>query len=358
MAKQTRTNGILVFAWFLKIFPTMYSDDDIDSAVVAGVLTEEAAREFRTHVATLKNTPVVDEEHFRLVTGFNDIFVSIACLLLLISVSWIGSEIKEWLGGLATAGTAWVLSEFFVRKRRMALPAILLLLSFVGGVFVACTLFNDAPSHINFVVGGILAAGAAWLHWQRFQVPITVAAGTAAAVISIVFVLVIAFPEIASSEAEQWIWFISFVAGVVVFLLAMRWDATDTMRQTRRSDVAFWLHLLAAPLLVHPVFASLSIFNRSAFSWVEALTVTALYILIALISLCVDRRALMVSALGYVLFVFSALLKQFGLISLNFALTAFIIGASLLLLSVFWRSCRAFVLKLFPPRILRHLPPC
>ena len=37
--------------------------------------------------------------------------------------------------GLFVAATAWGLAEFFTRKRRMALPSIILLLAFVGGVF-------------------------------------------------------------------------------------------------------------------------------------------------------------------------------------------------------------------------------
>ena len=31
----------------------------------------------------------------------------------------------------------------------------------------------------------------------------------------------------------------------------MRYDLSDPARETRRTDAAFWLHLLAAPLLVH-----------------------------------------------------------------------------------------------------------
>ena len=61
--------------------PAMYSEDDLESAVTAGVLTPEAAAAFRTHVTQLRSAPVGDEEHFRLVTGFNDIVVVIASVL-------------------------------------------------------------------------------------------------------------------------------------------------------------------------------------------------------------------------------------------------------------------------------------
>ena len=49
--------------------------------------------------------------------------------------------------------------------------------------------------------------------------------------------------------------------GVGVFLFAMWWDASDRARLTRRSDVAFWLHLLAAPMIAHPIFTLIGLNN-------------------------------------------------------------------------------------------------
>ena len=51
--------------------------------------------------------------------------------------------------------------------------------------------------------------------------------------------------------------------GIGVFLFAMWWDASDRARTTRRSDVAFWLHLLAAPMIAHPIFTLLGLSNGS-----------------------------------------------------------------------------------------------
>src|SRR3546814_10333745 len=49
------------------------------------------------------------------------------------------------------------------------------------------------------------------------------------------------------------------IAGLGVFTLAMWWDRSDRVRQTRRSDVAFWIHLLAAPMIAHPIFHLLGV---------------------------------------------------------------------------------------------------
>jgi len=329
----------------------MYSEEDLSSAVAAGVLTEQSVDAFRTHVAQRQRSSAVDEEHFRLVTGFNDIFVVIACVLLLASLAGIGAAFAGWFGALLVATFAWLLAEFFTRRRRMALPSIILLLAFVGGVLALVFLATADQSPVGFAIGSAVAAAAAWLHWRRFHVPITLAAG-AAAVVGVAFGLLVAVLP----QANHWLNVLSFLAGIVVFALAMRWDATDTLRQTRRSDVAFWLHLLAAPLLVHPIFTMLGVTGGHA-DLAQAVAVVALYVVIALVSLAADRRALMVSALAYVLFAFSALLKQFGVVSLSFAITAFAIGAALLLLSAFWHPTRAFVLGFLPPSLQQRLAP-
>ena len=328
----------------------MYTDEDIASAVAAGVLTQQTATALRAHVDNLRHTTAADEEHFKLVTGFNDIFVVIACVLLLASVAGIGAAFSSVLGAALTTVTAWLLAEFFVRQRRMALPAIVLLLAFVGGVFA--TGFFGFGSHKSVMpLTCIFAALAAWLHWRRFQVPITIAAGTAAALGFVIALILISFPE-----ALRWMTPITFIAGLLAFWLAMRWDASDLNRESRRSDVAFWLHLLAAPMLVHPLFSLMGVLDGRA-TLAQGLLIVLIYVMLALVSLCLDRRALMVSALGYVLYAFTALLKQYGVISLSFAITALVIGSALLLLSAFWHPSRAYVLGFVPTLIKEKLTP-
>ena len=61
----------------------MYSQQELDDAVAAGVITADAANALRMHVQRQRSTAIPDEEQFRLITGFNDIFVSIAAAILL-----------------------------------------------------------------------------------------------------------------------------------------------------------------------------------------------------------------------------------------------------------------------------------
>lgn len=329
----------------------MISDEDLDAAVVAGVIHAEAAAALRAHAAQRRRSPLVDEEHFRLVSGFNDIFVVIASVLLLASVAWIGTDQARWVGAVGVSITAWVLAEFFVRTRRMALPAIVLLLAFVAAVFVAAHDVLVAYSDVRSVVSSGVAILAAWLHWRRFQVPITVAAGAAATAAFALFSLLAVIPD-----SSVWLLPMCFVAGLAIFSVATRWDATDRDRLTRRSDVAFWLHLLAAPLLVHPVFTQMGVFSGST-SLAQAVVVFAMYLALALVSLAIDRRALMVSALGYVLYALATLLRQNGFVSLSFAYTGLVIGSALLMLSAYWNKSRAMTLGRLPGTLRAYLAP-
>jgi len=325
----------------------MISEDHIQSAIAAGILDEATANALKAHVMAASD--VADEEHFRLISGFNDIFVVIASLLLLTSLSWIGDALY---GSLLAAIAAWGLAEFFVLKRRMALPAIVLLLAFVGYLFAASTNIMmpvGAEGAATFIIPSIVATLAAWLHWIRFKVPITIAAGTAALVATLLASL--ANIHLSANLFTP----IAIMLGLGVFAFAMYWDKQDTKRQTRKSDIAFWLHLLAAPIIVHPVFDLIGVLDGNI-NIMQASIVLILYIGIAVISLFIDRRALMVSALGYVVYVFSTLLNDMGHVDIGFAVTAFSIGSALLLLSAFWHKCRAYLLVLVPSQLKLYLP--
>ncbi len=362
----------------------MYSQQELDDAVASGVLTAQAADALRAHVESQRSMTVPDEEQFRLLTGFNDIFVSIAAAILLFAVGWIGQSIGQatglmildkgetsgpsFLAPLAIAATSWALALFFTARRRMALPSILLLLSFVGGVLVAAGFllvmligpqqFQGENELLAAVVGGVsaaIAAGAAWVHWRRFHVPITVAAGAAAVAGLFLSILIAIFQPGDGETAKNLILGFVLVLGIGMFLFAMWWDASDRARETRRSDVAFWLHLLAAPMIAHPIFSLLGL-NTGSVSLGEGLLVVGLYILFGLTALAVDRRALLVSALAYVLYALTELFKQFGAVELNVALTALVIGSALLMLSAFWHQARGMIVRPLPESLRERLP--
>ena len=348
----------------------MYSDEDIQSAVASGAVSAEAADALRAHIAARHAMPPGDEEHFRLITGFNDIFVTIAAVMILVAMAGIGQVFTPNLegpppfSGVLIAGAAWTMAEFFTRKRRMALPSIVLLLGFVGGVFEACLGFsamvltmpdeNQTAAALLGAGSGLIAAIAAWMHWRRFMVPITVAAGAAA--VSVTVLAVIAAIVGPDNLGPDSLVAMVFVAGLAVFAAAMRWDMSDRTRQTRRSDVAFWLHLLAAPMIAHPLFHWLGVTRGEDIGIAAVIGVLVVYIALGLVALAVDRRALLVSALAYVLAALTWLFDRFGAVELNIALTALVIGSALLTLSAFWTPIRASIVRALPAAVQARVP--
>jgi hypothetical protein len=342
----------------------LYSDDDLNAAVAAGALSADAAASFRNFVAAKRAQP--DEEQFRLLTGFNDIFVGIAVIVFLIAVAWLAGRIADWFAGAAVAAISWGLAEYFTRIRRMALPSIILSLGFYLGalavIIIALGAVMQAPdgavhsfygrkTPITLALAGMLLAGAIYLHWRRFHVPITVAICALNAISAILCFMEAVFPSLQHVFQP-----LLLLGGLALFAAAMSWDISDPGRTTRRTDIAFWLHLAAAPLIVHGVFACFGILTPGAAQPGRAALVITVYLLMTAIALVIDRRALLTAALAYVLYAMSSIIHNSESPSTGFALSGFIIGAGLLTLSAFWTPARRALLGLLPPRLRTALP--
>jgi hypothetical protein len=225
-----------------------------------------------------------------------------------------------------------------------------LLIAFIGGFF--CFVHELFPSEDAIITA--IAAGASFFaagaHWWRFKVPITIAVATGALIGLVISVLLSLFPL-----AQMWLMFVLFMCGIVAFTLAMYWDSTDTKRTTHHSDVAFWLHLLSAPLIIHPVFSSLGILEGTE-SLLGLALVMCLYVIMSGISIVIDRRAFMVSSLIYVIYAISSIIENYGGVGYSFAITGVFMGAALLLLSAYWQPLRQHLVKRMPLFVREHVP--
>ncbi len=136
----------------------------------------------------------------------------------------------------------------------------------------------------------------------------------------------------------------------------MRFDVTDPQRLTRRSDIAFWLHLLAAPLIVNGLLIGGLLDHDGRPPRILAVAAT-----ITLVALLVDRRALIVSSLAYV---GAALLEMAHhgqapgrADEAAIAAVALFLGLAVLGLSIGWKPLRRMVLRAAPPSLVSRLPP-
>lgn len=322
----------------------MISQEELDDAVAAGVISADAAQALRRHVALRRHGSEADEEHFRLLTGFNDIFVVIAGLLVLLSLRFLVNMLtRAPLGDLAMSVVAWGLAEPFVRRRRLALPAIVLTIAWLTGL--ATIAFELAVHPFRWPAATAAAIAGAALHWRRFHVPNTWAAAAA--------VLALALGE---GLLPEWQKPALVLAGLATLAAAVGWDMSDRLRRTRRADVAFWLHLLAAPLLVHSSFAWLGVWKGSI-AGLQVAIVGLAYVVLACVSLVLDRRALMVSALGYLLFAAVAVMKEQTGSDTAMVSVPLLVGTLLLLLSARWDRVRSRVVAPLPDALRQRLAP-
>ncbi|GJD97509.1 hypothetical protein [Methylobacterium iners] len=329
----------------------------LQRAVGDGVITQEQSlalqRLSREADGPPRTDAVQDDEQLRLVTGFADIFVTIGLVLFLGTLAFFGGHA---FGLAITAAAAWGLAEFFTRRRRMALPSIVLLIAFTGAGFGAVVLafaegisqWADRPAIL--ATGALTAVGLAALHYRRFAVPVTIAAGTAALIGTLVALGLAVAPDAVQAHLNA----LLIVAGVATFALAMRFDLADPLRLTRRTDIAFWLHLLAAPLIVHPVLARIA--TTSGGPAGNAQLVLAVVLVLALVALITDRRAILVSGLAYAGIAFGSLMREAGFATNALPLTLLALGAFILLLSAGWHPLRAGLLRALPRTLAARLP--
>lgn len=340
------------------------SPDVLRTAVDNGLVTADQAqglRDLEQARMPVREAEPHDDEKFRFISGFSDIFVTIGLGLFLGALGYFSGDMIGNTGMSAVIAVAsWLLAEYFTRRQRMALPSIVLLLVYAGAVFfTVAEAFNPSlnfgiglGNHSGFpiVVAGLVTAAATALHYRRFRVPVTIAAGVAALVASAVGLLFMLAPDFAEQAAKP----LLLACGLAVFTLAMRFDLSDPQRQTRRTDIAFWLHMLAAPLIVHPLISGLV--GDGGSDVVSAWSILAIFVGLALVALVVDRRAILVSGLSYAGFAFGALVVKAGLSDSVVPLTMLVLGALVLLLSAGWHTLRRTLLSLLPGALARRLP--
>jgi hypothetical protein len=359
----------------------------ISTAQTRGILTGPQAEDLRRLAAELAGGEVSaqdapreiptspDDEKLRLITGFGDIFVTLGLALFLGAFGYFLSRIADnpatmWA---AVAVVSWLLAEFFTRRRRMALPSIALLVVFSFATFGALlhgliqihergfsppnlwTAVRFALTLYPLTVGlaALATCAATALHFWRFRVPITVAAGTVALAGGAFAALSAAAPDFVSAHAELLV----FVVGVAIFALAMYFDTADRARATRRTDIAFWLHLAAAPMIVHPLFAGIGGGFQTVTPGRAGLILVA-FLLLGLVAVVIDRRAMLVSGLVYAGVACGALLRNAGAADSDVAVpaTLLVLGAFILLLSAGWHPLRRLLLRVLPAPITHRLP--
>lgn len=336
--------------------------DDLARAVAAGVIDQATADRLEAFWTGSSKPASGDseDEQLRLVSGFGDIFVAIGLVLFLGALAFLTMDSLMVVPALAVAIASWGLAELFTRLRRQALPSILLLFAFAGSVFVGAVKLIDGEQSnlissgfgesLTLAGGGLLTCAAVALHWWRFRVPVTVAAACAAATAMVLGFLGAVSPGIISAFSG----IVFLPIGLAVFALAMRFDMKDRLRRTRLTDIAFWLHALAAPMVVHPVMQNIML--GGAPGLLAAVLTFGIFAGLSLVALTVDRRAMLVSSLIYLGYAIYSMLQAGDAVP-STSVVVLLVGAIVLGLSLAWRPLRAMLLSALPQAIALRVPP-
>lgn len=370
----------------------MFDKSDIRAAIEGGAISDEAAKRFEAFLKA-RNDPdrMLDPENLRFLSNFNDVFLTIGIVVLMTGLGFLSAisvinvlglsgpfyteTIAEAnaladrirfaiiLSPIPVIAGAWLLAEYFCGKRRLLLPSMALSIAivwasaivaaglaswFVDPIQTAARADRDfdpwtilaGVSYSGFAAAALAAAAIFW----RFRLPFSLflLAGSIAGLFYTAVAQLGGANELFSGAAMLGI-------GIATLIFAVAFDTRDPTRTTRNADHAFWLHMAAAPQII---FGVRGLVQGSGFAPASATDATVMLIVLiafGVISLALNRRALIVSGLVSFATALGVLVNNSGWGGLNsLMLTALIVGGAIVLLGGGWRTARRAILKVFP----------
>lgn len=384
----------------------MFDRTDIRAAVEAGVISEDGAQRLEAFLKS-RNDPdrMLDPENLRFLSNFNDVFLTIGICVLMTGLGFLsvislvnllglpGTDPTTVEEGMAFAArlklvvllaplsvvlAAWLLAEYFCGRRRLLLPSMALSFAIVGASALSAAglaslfisdytlvsrLEADAFDPVAILSGmsyagfaaGVVASGAIFL---RFRLPFSLflMAGSLAGLAYTALLQASGLDGLSPAAFGL----VTLSVGLVTLCAAVSFDVRDAARLTRNADHAFWLHMAAAPQIIIGVRALVLSAGLEETSSAYAGVMLALLFAVGLVSLALNRRALILSGLVTFTAALWVLVNNSGWSGLNsLMLTALIVGGAIVLLGGGWRTARRLVLKGLPRRGMmdRVFPP-
>ncbi len=348
-------------------------------AVADGIITEDQARRMQVS-AREPGDGEGPTESLKFLSNLNDIFLSTGLVLLFLglliaaSIMSFGSvAYKDFAPAvfLPMAVIAWGLAEYFTARRRLALPSMVLATVFTlsvsvmvavvagwigvdgkisgvlsGNIFDADpgSIANDTISEARrgLLIGHAAAFIAALIFYLRFKLPFAMFL-MAGAVLMACFHISFGYSTLV-------------LTGTLTLLAAIFFDALDPERKSRVSDNGFWLHVAAAPQIVYGLKGVLGLNLSASGSSTMVMIMAGLTVL----SLLLNRRALILSALISFGFAIWSLFQVFGdSLLMKIAGPLLFLGGFIVLLGGGWTTARRALLVMFPSKgvLSRIFPP-
>jgi hypothetical protein len=303
-------------------------------------------------------SPEEDSEIPRFIRGYHDILITIGIIVVLIG-----------LGGLATVFTAAaaviVLAEIFVYRQRLALPSFALTIAFA--ICAGWIVINLDRDYVSGEISALSASAphlaalaaaecvALALFYWRYRVPAAFASLLMAGVVTVTGLVL--WGLYGGGDFSFYGNALLLISGLVLVGIAIRFDMLDPKRIYARSDIAFWLYLVAVPAILKGVFGSVQPQTTNG-----AALVIAFVALMMLLGLLLDRRAFVTAGLVYLGYAFAALIGRNtgllgGIATSNTVLWILVaIGLIVLTVGFGWRFFRQHLLSGLPVSLRARLP--
>jgi len=275
----------------------MVSKSTLQKAADKNIIKPEQIDPLYQFIKNDNSNPLLEskEEPLKFIRSFGDVFIALGVILLMVSINM--TSLSGYYYLLPVAGFI-VIAEWLVRVRRLALPGIVILVAILYFINKAFSFQGEDAT----TMGLAIICMSSLLFYLRYKMPFSLLPLAA----SLVAISVI---QIGIDVLKSPLIFV--IMGVIIFSIAMAFDSRDTKRQSHLSDSAFWLHLLAAPLIVHGAMISLL---TSEQAWVQSFGNNILMIIFFagffLVALFVDRRAMLVSTQLYAIYALTRLLQS------------------------------------------------
>ncbi|WP_179296021.1 hypothetical protein [Mesorhizobium sp. WSM4312] len=383
----------------------MISAETLDKAVAKGLISQTLRDQLEAMERAGALAPEAgraddegDEENLRLVGGGNDLFVTVGTVLLSAGFFFVLTTLLPGqtfgIAGIL-AVFAWGLAEIVTRQHRMKLSSSVLALIFMAAMLVALALRVEASFGIRkpetiwqllalrqtasragylFLGGGIIAAA---IYFWRFRVPIIAGAiAIAFTLLAFLQTAIILYDSVTTGaiapprledvpELLRAALYMPLVCGLIVFATGVAFDIYDRDRRKIWSDCAFWLHVVSAPMLVHPLFIMATgqnvVFGHIAPDANATIMLAVLILGFLYVALAIDRRSLLVPTLAYfgslgIYYLVNSASDSTGIPP--FALILVVVGALIILFGAGWQRIRRIVVKpTLPAAVIRRLPP-
>lgn len=351
---------------------------DIEAAHKAGVLDAGKAAELEAFFRAQADPGASsDNEGLRFLANFNDIFISIGLILLTIglamaSASAFGTTLNPILIIGPVLAALWLLLEYFAGRRRLLLPSMTLslivtwltmILVAFGASGVGLEDFDPEKLITSGVItirnlgfwasaGALIASGAIY---ARFRLPFALFLMATAVAIGL-YTLSAAEGNISRILGGS----VSFAVGMVTLGVAVLFDARDPERKSLASDNGFWLHFAAAPQIMLGLRALLTGGGFAPSGTGEAVALLIALAGFAILSLALNRRALIAAALLSFWLALGVLVESAGGNELTTIVwTLVLLGGAIVLLGAGWKTARRIVLAAIPGHgtLARIFPP-